>query len=208
MDLSSAGTGISSWSSWQEFSFLCSPHARAALKMFSLRKAVQLASLLAIPASCHPFPNETSYVSTLPKNSQSLFTESMAWMDGFYDPSAGYLFDESSATALRHETRSSAWYAIGLLGRNEGDDVKNALEIITNVIHGQYKDPAKQWLVCLKHEVGKRKADEKQVWRLRTGTRRTYCRNCSISREDLQQLGPQLARLHWHRIHRRSGRVW
>jgi hypothetical protein len=71
----------------------------------------------------------------------------MDWMDGFYDPSAGYLFDESSATALRHETRSSAWYAIGLLARNEHDDVKNALQIITNVIDNQYKDPKDQWFV-------------------------------------------------------------
>lgn len=109
--------------------------------MFSLTRAIQLASLLAIPAACH----NTSYVSTLPKNAQSLFTESMSWLDGYYDPSAGYLFDESSATALRHETRSSAWYAVGLLARNEGKDVEYALEIITNVISGQYKDPADQW---------------------------------------------------------------
>jgi hypothetical protein len=71
----------------------------------------------------------------------------MNWMDGFYDPSAGYLFDESSATALRHETRSSAWYAIGLLARNTGDDVENALQIISNVIDKQYKDPKDQWFV-------------------------------------------------------------
>jgi hypothetical protein len=117
--------------------------------MFSLRRAIQLASLLAIPAASAPSSHSKnfSYVSSLPKNSQSLFTESMEWMDGFYDPSAGYLFDESSATALRHETRSSAWYAIGLLARNEQDDVKNALQIITNVIEKQYKDPKDQWFV-------------------------------------------------------------
>jgi hypothetical protein len=117
--------------------------------MFSLRRVIQLASLLVIPAACAPSSQSknASYVSSLPKNSQSLFRESMDWMDGFYDPSAGYLFDESSATALRHETRSSAWYAIGLLARNEHDDVKNALQIITNVIDNQYKDPKDQWFV-------------------------------------------------------------
>ncbi|KUJ08398.1 uncharacterized protein LY89DRAFT_741766 [Mollisia scopiformis] len=109
--------------------------------MFSLTRAIQLASLLAIPAAAHT----KSYVSTLSNYSQSLFTESMSWMDGYYDPSAGYLFDESSATALRHETRSSAWYAIGLLARNEGKDVEYAMDIITNVINGQFKDPADQW---------------------------------------------------------------
>ena len=108
-----------------------------------------MVSIFAIPATCAPSSHSrnASYVSTLPKNSQSLFRESMDWLDGFYDPAAGYLFDESSATALRHETRSSAWYAVGLLARNENDDVKNALEIITNVIEGQYKDPKDQWFV-------------------------------------------------------------
>jgi hypothetical protein len=114
--------------------------------MFSIRRAIQLASLLAIPVTSAP-SNHSSYVSSLPANAQSLFTESMNWMDGFYDPSAGYLFDESSATALRHETRSSAWYAIGLLARNTGDDVENALQIISNVIDKQYKDPKDQWFV-------------------------------------------------------------
>jgi len=69
----------------------------------------------------------------------------MDWLDGYYDPAAGYLFDESSASALRHETRSSAWYATGLLARNEGEEVENALKIITKVIEGQYKDPKDQW---------------------------------------------------------------
>jgi hypothetical protein len=122
---------------------LCSDHI---LSMCSFRRAIQLAVMLAIPVACAPSP-QSSYVSSLPKNAQSLFIESMEWMDGFYDPSAGYLFDESSATALRHETRSSAWYAIGLLARNTGDDVKNALKIISNVIDMQYKDSKDQWFV-------------------------------------------------------------
>lgn len=66
-------------------------------------------------------------------------------MDDYYDPAAGYLYEVGGASALRHETRSSAWYAIGLLGRNGPDDVKEAERIITNVIHGQYKNPAEQW---------------------------------------------------------------
>lgn len=108
--------------------------------MFSLFRSLQLASLLAIPAAC-----TSGYVNTLPRNAQGLFTESMTWLDNYYDPSAGYLFDESSATALRHETRSSAWYAIGLLARNKGKDVQYAEDIITNVISGQFKDPKDQW---------------------------------------------------------------
>src|SRR4051812_6438376 len=78
----------------------------------------------------------SSYVSTIPVNAQGLLLESMAWMDTFYDSSVGYLYDLSAASALRHETRSSAWYAVGLLARNQGKDVEEAVKIITNVIDG------------------------------------------------------------------------
>ncbi|PHH50098.1 hypothetical protein CFIMG_006180RA [Ceratocystis fimbriata CBS 114723] len=81
----------------------------------------------------------------LGKNAKQLLDESMDWMDDFYDEKAGYLFDFSAAVALRHETRSSAWYAFGLLARNHGSDVKNAEKIITNIIGGQFKDPKDQW---------------------------------------------------------------
>lgn len=80
-------------------------------------------------------------------NAQQLLDESMSWMDTFYDPAAAYLYDESAATALRHETRSSVWYALGLLARNDQDDAHQAARIITNVIGGQFKDPAEQWSV-------------------------------------------------------------
>jgi hypothetical protein len=71
----------------------------------------------------------------------------MSWMDGYYDTTAGYLYSLDAAAALRHDTRSSAWYAVGLLARNQGDDVNNAEKILTNIVHGQYKDPAEQWYV-------------------------------------------------------------
>ncbi|KAH8659266.1 hypothetical protein BGZ60DRAFT_382353 [Tricladium varicosporioides] len=89
--------------------------------------------------------SSASYVSTLSTNAQGLFNESMAYLDNFWDPVAGYLYDEGAAAALRHETRSSAWYSIGLLARNEGTDVADAEKIITNVIAGQFKDPKDQW---------------------------------------------------------------
>ncbi|KAL2886148.1 hypothetical protein HOO65_070610 [Ceratocystis lukuohia] len=81
----------------------------------------------------------------LGKNAKQLLDQSMDWMDDFYDEKAGYLYDFSAAVALRHETRSSAWYAFGLLARNHGSDVKNAEKIITNIIGGQFKDPKDQW---------------------------------------------------------------
>jgi len=111
---------------------------------FSIAAVVVLPLVLALPHN-ETNSTETSYVLSLPKNTQGLFNESMEWMDQFYDPSAGYLYDVSTTAALRHETRSSAWYAVGLLARNEGSDVEEALKIITNIVHGQFKDPTKQW---------------------------------------------------------------
>ena len=73
-----------------------------------------------------------------------LLSESMSWLDMYYDSDAGYLYSLSS-TAPTHDTRSSAWYAAGLFARNEGGDVDEALKIITNVIEGQHKNVSAQW---------------------------------------------------------------
>lgn len=102
--------------------------------MLSSPVLLPLASmLLGFPTSCL-----ASYVSSLLLNSQSLFNDSMTWMGRYYDSSSGYLFDVSSATSLRHETRSSAWCAIGLLASNNGSDVDDAMKIIENVIAAQF----------------------------------------------------------------------
>lgn len=86
-----------------------------------------------------------SYVENMPTAAQSLFTEGMGWLDNYYDGEAGYLYDLSNSAALRHETRSSAWYAFGLLARNTNDDVAEAEKVITNIIDGQYTDPKDEW---------------------------------------------------------------
>lgn len=86
-----------------------------------------------------------SYLSSMPLNAQGLLNESMQWMDDNYDTSAGYLYDFGGVSALRHETRSSVWYAVGLLARNQGSDLAEAERIIANVIAAQFKDPADIW---------------------------------------------------------------
>ena len=108
---------------------------------FSKSAAVAVAGLASV------IPANSSYVSRLPLNSQGLFNESMAYLDHFYDSPAGYLYEESAAAALNHDTRSSVWYSIGLLARNEGEDVAQAEKIITHVIESQFKDPEDQWSV-------------------------------------------------------------
>jgi hypothetical protein len=80
-------------------------------------------------------------------HAEDLLDQSMQWLDGFYDPSFGYLHDVSGSNAMRHNTRSSSWYALGLLARNgnDGDDVVQAEKIISKLAEGQFKDPSKQW---------------------------------------------------------------
>ncbi|KAI5926416.1 hypothetical protein F4810DRAFT_725070 [Camillea tinctor] len=96
-------------------------------------------------ASATPLSSSSSSMGSLSPNARSLLLESMDWMDDYYDSKAGYLYDFSAATALRHETRSSVWYAFGLLARNQGGDAAEAEKIIRNVIHAQFKVPAEQW---------------------------------------------------------------
>jgi hypothetical protein len=76
--------------------------------------------------------------------SANLLQESMTWMDMYYDNERGYLFD-FDALALTHETRSSVWYAAGLLARNEDDDVEQAVRIVRNVVGAQFKNESEQW---------------------------------------------------------------
>jgi hypothetical protein len=61
-----------------------------------------------------------------------------------HDQERAYLFDLDSM-ALVHDTRSSAWYAAGLLARNRADDVEQAVRIVTNIIGGQFKNESLQW---------------------------------------------------------------
>lgn len=75
---------------------------------------------------------------------ESLLTKSISWTDTLYDSEAGYLFASTSG-ALQYETRSSAWYAVGLLARNSNNDADEAAKIIRNIISGQFHNASEQW---------------------------------------------------------------
>lgn len=75
-----------------------------------------------------------------------MFDQSMSYLDQIYDPTAGYLwYTYYPLAAGKHETRSTVWYAAGLLRRNEGSDVDEAVQIITSVIGDQNKNASDQW---------------------------------------------------------------
>ncbi|KAM0720736.1 hypothetical protein Q7P37_004873 [Cladosporium fusiforme] len=107
-----------------------------------MMKAIKV-SILASSVLVHAAP--AHHGKHLPANAQNLLDESMRWMDTFYDSSESYLYDTSAITALRHETRSSVWYALGLLARNKKDDVHQAESIISNTVKAQFKEPSEQW---------------------------------------------------------------
>lgn len=70
----------------------------------------------------------------------------MSYLDQIYDPTAGYLwYTYYPFAAGKHETRSTVWYAAGLLRRNQGSDVDNAVRIINSVIADQKKNISDQW---------------------------------------------------------------
>ena len=79
-------------------------------------------------------------------SAQEMFDESIGIMDRIYDGDAGYLrYFYYPLAAGPHETRSSAWYAAGLLQRNQGGDADQAVKIIRNIIGAQHKDTATEW---------------------------------------------------------------
>lgn len=98
-----------------------------------------LGGALAVSGASAFTGNTTGYID-------DLFDQSMSFLDQIYDPNAGYLWwFYYPLAAGKHETRSTVWYAAGLLRRNEGDDVDNAVKIITNVIGDQQKNVSAQW---------------------------------------------------------------
>lgn len=83
--------------------------------------------------------NTTGYID-------EIFDSSMSYLDQIYDPTAGYLwYTYYPFAAGKHETRSTVWYAAGLLRRNQGSDVDNAVRIINSVIGDQKKNISDQW---------------------------------------------------------------
>ena len=91
--------------------------------------------------------------SNFTNHAHSLLTQSMTFMDQLYDPIAGYLYRFD--TALLHDTRSSSWYAAGLLARaslsntttttSSSTDISEAIQIIKNIITPQFTNTSEQW---------------------------------------------------------------
>ncbi|WVQ82790.1 hypothetical protein IAT38_004922 [Cryptococcus sp. DSM 104549] len=77
---------------------------------------------------------------SLSKYEQEVFDVAMQINDWSWEPSTGWI--EADDDGGHTSTRFTVWHAVGLLHRNQGDDVANAILAIKNVIDMQFTDSA------------------------------------------------------------------
>lgn len=159
--------------------------------LFSIRKA--LPAVLALAAV------EGTRAAELKGYAKDMFVESMNFLDDIYDPVAGYLeYFYYPLAAGRHETRSSAWYAAGLLQRNKDTDLEEAVKIITNIIGGQNKNISAQWFGDYTKYPEEPTVGSPAYEPVVSGSSDPCRRTVVKANIDLRLLGSQLERLHRH----------
>jgi len=87
-------------------------------------------------------------MNSLSKNSREIFLTSMEWGDQYWSPQAGLLGTSpyiESQPSPSFMVRESAWYALGLLLRDQSGDRDRAAAILRVVLKQQYHDPGKAW---------------------------------------------------------------
>ncbi|KAF5371592.1 hypothetical protein D9758_003428 [Tetrapyrgos nigripes] len=84
-----------------------------------------------------------SILDTLPPLQRRVFEYGMTGLDVNFGGPGTLLFDSP---------RYTAWYAVGLLARNEGNDVEVASGLLEQVVSYQFKDPSKVWFGTFKND--------------------------------------------------------
>lgn len=81
-------------------------------------------------------------LADLTPHARSLAEESLRWIDQFWDPTMGLLaLDSENQKGAKHTVRNSTWYALGLLLRNQGDDLERAVRTFHAVLDYQFDEP-------------------------------------------------------------------
>jgi hypothetical protein len=90
------------------------------------------------------------HVGSLDANAQQLLTTSVAWMDHYWDEATGLLRSPDDVAdphhpqpGLDHMVRESAWYALGLLLRNNPGDGERAIRALEAILTHQFDEPDK-----------------------------------------------------------------
>lgn len=91
-------------------------------------------------------------LASLESNAQQLLTESVAWMDRFWDEATGLLWNPGDAPDPHifeptggHMVRESVWYALGLLIRNRAGDTARAIRILDVALTCQFDAPGQPY---------------------------------------------------------------
>lgn len=84
-------------------------------------------------------------LDSLPARSREQLEASLHFADRFWDESAGLLNSPAEGEKQVHRVRESAWYALGLLIRNQNSDQARAVRIIENVLAQQFDAPGQPW---------------------------------------------------------------
>ncbi|KAB5592449.1 hypothetical protein CTheo_4096 [Ceratobasidium theobromae] len=85
----------------------------------------------------NPATSASKKIKGLSKNAQEIFDIAMTYNDDGWDSIRG--------TTGAGSARATAWYAVGLLARNEGSDTAIACDIIEREIDAQYIVPGNAW---------------------------------------------------------------
>jgi hypothetical protein len=95
-----------------------------------------------------------AHIDSLSKNAREIFLTSMQWGDESYDPETHLCRPPASLFNGEYRgphpsgyfmVRESAWYALGLLLRDQPGDRDRAAAILRAVLAAQYHEPGKVW---------------------------------------------------------------
>jgi hypothetical protein len=93
-------------------------------------------------------------LASLPANARQLAELSTAWMDPFWDESAGLLWNpgyeffasqSGPVSGANHLVRDTIWYVTGLFLRRQSSDIFRALHAIDAILRYQFDTPAKPY---------------------------------------------------------------
>ena len=87
-------------------------------------------------------------LADLSPNERDLLLASLAWSERFWDEQMGLLWapgdrpdPQGDIERRAHTVRDSAWYALGLLLRNDGGDTARAVRILHRILDYQFDEP-------------------------------------------------------------------
>jgi len=93
-------------------------------------------------------------LKSLPPLARTMARETLNWLEPYHDASCDLLLypgtvgsygSLQAGTARPHLVRESAWWAMGLLLRNQGDDAARAERILNAVLRWQFNEPGQPY---------------------------------------------------------------